>query len=138
MRKLSEVTAQILYPSQARSFGRRPIDTRHSGLTALVLFKHDETETQLFVSDDGDAVGAVWIKKSPVLVEAKDRGRFLVVTMLEIEARQKGLSPYSILNWESFTQDERAQLKDAILSAKRTRDRLSGRCTPGLHPNATA
>lgn len=127
MRTLSEITSTIL-PAVApgvRSFGRRQVRPS-SGMTCIVLFKHDESASQLYISDNGDATSAVWINRAPVYVEPKDRGRFLVVTMPEHMLREKNLSPYSIFDWDRYTPDERAMLKEAVECAARSRKRLSG------------
>jgi hypothetical protein len=59
-------------------------------LTCLMLFKHRRA-TELLVSDDNDAVGAVWIPKALMSIASPDRGRFLVVTLSGNLARTKGL-----------------------------------------------
>lgn len=126
MRKLATITASILpCPSNPRSYDRRRVRAVFDSLTCLVLFKHGETETQLFVSDDGDAVGAVWIHKAPLLVDPKDRGPFLVVTLTRTMAQQKGLA-LRIIDRTRFTHRECADLEDAIATAARARKRMSG------------
>lgn len=139
MRKLSEVTAPILPRLEARprSFDRRRVRAVFDSLTCIVLVKHQEEPTQLFVSDDGDATGAVWLHKAPILIHPKDRGNFLVVTLTRSLAQQKSLSP-RILDWDRYTPDERAMLKDAVDTAKRTRDRLGGRIQPLPFPGRNA
>lgn len=131
MRKLSEVTAPILprrLSDVPRSFDRRKVRAVINSLTCLVLVKHGESPTQLFVSDDGDAVGAVWVDRMPVLIDPKDRGPFLVVTMTRTLAQQKGFAPV-IRDWDAYTPAERLMLKDAVETAKRNRMRLSGQKT---------
>ena len=126
MRKLSVITANIIPPAPGqRSYGRRRVRNVMNSLTCLVLVRHDQNPTQLFVSDDGDAVGAIWLNRGPLLVDPKDRGPFLVVTMTRTMAQQKGLAP-CILDWDRYTPDERLMLKDAVEAAKRTRQRLNG------------
>jgi hypothetical protein len=126
MRKLSAVTANILpQPIGHRSFARRRVRAVFDSLTCLVLVKHSESATEIFVSDDGDAVGAIWIHKAPLLVDPKDRGPFIVVTMTRTMAQQKGLAP-CILDWDRYTPAERVLLKDAIETARRSRERMSG------------
>jgi hypothetical protein len=140
MRRLDQITARIIPISTLarQPYARRQFRPVINTLTCLVLVKHDETATQLFVSDDGDAVGAVWIDKTPVLIDPKDRGQFLVVTMTRTLAYQKKLA-VCIKDWDRYTPDERVMLKDAVETAKRTRERLTyGNRRPGLHPNATA
>lgn len=126
MRKLAHITANILPPASGqRSYGRRRVRAVLNSLTCICLVKHGANETQLLVSDDGDAVGAIWLNRGPLLVDPKDRGPFLVVTMTRTLAQQKGLAP-CILDWDRYTPEERVMLKDAIEAAKRTRQRLNG------------
>lgn len=124
MRPLSEISAPIIR-STVRSYDRRPVRSAQSSFTCLVLVKHDESDGQIFVSDDGDAVGAVWIPKAPLLIDPKDRGPFLVVTLTHQLASQKRLK-VALLDWDRYTPDERVMLKDAVEVARRTRSRLSG------------
>jgi hypothetical protein len=126
MRRLSLITANIV-PSRPgqRPNARRRVRNVMNSLTCLCLVKHAENETQIFVSDDGDAVGAIWLNRGPLLVDPKDRGPFLVVTMTRTMAHQKGLAP-CILDWDRYTPDERLMLKDAVEAAKRIRQRLNG------------
>lgn len=124
MRKLSEITSHIVpLPAGPASYSRRRVRAVYDSLTCLVLIKHQEEATQIFVSDDGDAIGAVWLHKAPILIDPKDRGPFLVVTLTRTLAQQKGLSA-CIIDWERYTPTERALLKDAIEVAKRARMRL--------------
>lgn len=129
MRPLYEITAPLLARSFERDLRQRSAGRRRGvvsdTLTALMLVKHQESPTQLFVSTDGDAVGAVWIPKQPVLLDPKDRGPFLVVTLTRTLAQQKRLSP-RIIDREPYTPSERAMLQDAIEAAARKRERLSG------------
>lgn len=139
MRKLSTITAPILPSPYGRplSYGRRRVRAVFDSLTCLVLIRHQEEPTQIFVSDDGDAVGAVWLHKSPILIDPKDRGPFLVVTLTRSLAQQKGLSA-CVLDWERYTPAERVLLKEAVDTAKRTRDRLGGRIQPLPFPGRNA
>lgn len=123
MRPLSEISAPIIR-STVRSYDRRPVRSAQSSFTCLVLVKHAESEGQIFVSDDGDAVGAIWIPKAPLLIDPKDRGPFLVVTLTHQLATQKRLR-VALLDWDRYTPAERL-LKDAVETARRTRSRLSG------------
>jgi hypothetical protein len=104
---------------------RRRVRAVFDSLITLVLVKHDESETQLQVSDDGDPIGAVWIHRTPVLVDPKNRGRFLVVTLTRTLAQQKGLS-LRLLDRARFLPEERADLEDAIATAARSRRRMTG------------
>lgn len=127
MRKLSVITAHIVPPpsSGVRSFARRPVRAVYDSLTCLVLVRHAENESEIFVSDDGDAVGAVWIRRAPILIDPRNRGHFLVVTLPRAMAQQKGLAA-RILDWERYPPTERAMLQDAVDAARRTRERLGG------------
>jgi hypothetical protein len=130
MRRLSTITARIVpYPAAPRSFGRRRVRAVFDSLTCIVVVVHQETDTQIFVSDDGDPIGGIWLHRAPVLIDPKDRGPFLVITLTRTLAQQKGLAP-RILDWDRYTAEERAMLKDAVETAKRTRDRLSGHVQP--------
>lgn len=132
---LSSTTTPL--PQSQRSFPRRRVRAVFDSLTCLVLFKHGENETQLFVSDDGDAIGAVWIHKAPLLVDPRDRGPFLVVTLPRTLAQQKGLS-LCLIDRERFTREERADLEDAVATAARSRKRMSGREEPLPFPGRNA
>ncbi|MBR1150131.1 hypothetical protein [Bradyrhizobium sp. JYMT SZCCT0428] len=125
MRNLSQTTASIVpFPAAPRSFGRRSISSVVGHLTVLMLFRHGETATDLFVSDDDDAVGAVWIPKALVTVD-ETRGRFLVVTIAANLAGQRRLST-PIIDRSRFTPDELSELNDAVSAAARARKRLCG------------
>lgn len=127
MRSLRTLTAPILpEPLTRRSFDRRRRDRVFDSLTCLVLVKHAESATEIQVSDDGDPIGAIWMHKTPVLVDPKNRGRFLVVTMTRTMAQQKGLS-LCILDRSRFLPEEIADLEDAVATARRARERMSGR-----------
>lgn len=127
MRSLSTITASIV-PQHAgqRSFARRRVRAVYDSLTCLTLVLHQKTDTEIFVSDDGDVLSAVWLPRAPILVDPKDRGPFLVVTLTRTMAQQKGLAP-CILDWDRYTPNERVLLKDAVEAARRTRERMSGR-----------
>ena len=140
MRTLSQISAPLL-PTRSdspRSYARRRVHSVTSSFTCLVLVKHDECDGQIFVSDDGDAVGAIWIAKAPLLIDPKDRGPFLVVTITHQLATQKRLSALSLLDWDRYTPSERALLKDAVETARRTRSRLSGYEEPLPFPGRNA
>lgn len=127
MRSLSQVSAPLL-PTRTdsrRSYARRQRRAVYDSLTSIMVVRHDETPTELYVSKDGDPLSAVWIHKSPVLVDRKDRGRFLVLTMTRTMAMQKGLM-LGIVDREKFLPEERADLDDAIQTARRARERMSG------------
>jgi hypothetical protein len=129
MRKLSEVTSNIVPLPAPRTFGRRPLSSAVGHLTCLMLFKHGGTEGLLSVSDNNDPVAAVWIPKAMVSIASPDRGRFLVVTLPAKLARDKGLST-PLIERAAFLPEELADLNEAITAAKRTRDRLSGHVQP--------
>lgn len=124
MRSPATTSTIVPFPMPAQSFGRRPLAAVAGQLTSLVLFRHDQTDAMVSVSDDGDAVSAVWIPKGMIEIAAKDRGPFLVVTISQALARQHNLQ-VTIFERE-FTPEERAQLRDASESALRNRQRLSG------------
>jgi len=140
MRKLSEVTATIVPISHlARPYARRQIRSAQNSLTVLTLVKHDESAGQIQVSDDGDAASAVWLSRGPIMIDARDFGRFVVVTMPEQLARQKNLKVYKFWEFDRLIPDERALLRAAIEAAGNSRRRLMyGGRRPALHPNATA
>ena len=123
MRPLSEISAPIIR-STVRSYARRPRRSMQSSFTCLVLVKHAENDGQIFVSDDGDPVGAAWLSKAPLLIDPKDRGPFLVVTITHQLATEKRLR-VALFDWDRYTPAERALLKDAVETARRTRSRLS-------------
>lgn len=136
MRPLSEISAPIIR-STVRSYDRRPVRSAQSSFTCLVLVRHAENEGQILVSDDGDAVGAIWIPKAPLLIDPKDRGPFLVVTLTHHLATQKRLK-VALLDWDRYTPSERLMLKDAVEVARRTRSRLSGFEEPLPFPGRNA
>lgn len=128
MRSLSEVSAPIL-PTRTDSrctYNRRRVRAVYDSLTTVPVVLHDQTPTELYVSKDGDPLHAVWIHRAPVLIDRKDRGRFLVLTLTRTVADQKGLN-LCIIDREKFLPEERADLEDAIQTAKRARERMSGR-----------
>lgn len=135
MRPLSEISAPIIR-STVRSYDRRPVRSAQSSFTCLVLVRHAENEGQILVSD-GDAVGAIWIPKAPLLIDPKDRGPFLVVTLTHHLATQKRLK-VALLDWDRYTPSERLMLKDAVEVARRTRSRLSGFEEPLPFPGRNA
>jgi hypothetical protein len=129
MRRSPLFATVVPFPAAPRTFGRRPLSSVVGHLTCLMLFKHGETASDVLVSDDGDAVGAVSLPKALISIAAPDRGRFLVVTLPAKLARDKGLST-PIIDRDGFTPDELAELNDAIATSKRTRDRLVGHVQP--------
>lgn len=120
-----------------RTFHRRPLASFAGQITCLMLFRHQETETDIFVSDDGDAVGAVWIPKALVTMERRDRGPFMVVTLSQRLADQHRLFT-PIIDRERYAPHERELLNDAIASAQRTRRRLNGFVDPLPFPGRNA
>jgi hypothetical protein len=129
--------SSTIFPAASRSFGRRPLSSLAGHVTCLMLFRHDETATQVFVSDDNDAVGAVWLPKALLSIDRTDRGRFLVVTISQRVANQHHFST-PVIDRSRFTQEERADLEDAILTAARGRKRLFGREEPLPFPGRNA
>ena len=140
MRRLATISAPLL-PTRTdtrRSYARRQRRAVYDSLTSVMVVRHGETATELYVSKDGNPLSATWIHKSPVLVDRKNRGRFLVITMTRTMAHQKGLYA-GIVDRSRFLPEERADLEDAILTARRARERMQyGGRKPPLHPNATA
>jgi hypothetical protein len=130
MRKLSEITTPLLPVAPAgRSFDRRPVASFFAGLTCLVLVRHDEKEKALLVSDDGDAVGAVWVPKAMLTLSPGDRGKFLVATVSKAFAGQKKLFG-RFIDPERFLPEEVQQLTEAESLAARTRQGLRGDRAP--------
>lgn len=138
MRKLAHVTANIIpIPHAKHPFARRPLAAYAGRVTCLMLFRHQENEREIFVSDDRDATGAVWIPKALVTIERTDRGPYLVVTLSQTLADRHRLST-PIIDFERYAPHERALLKDAIASAQRTRRRLNGFVDPLPFPGRNA
>jgi hypothetical protein len=125
MRTAFATSSIDLLPHSQRSFPRRRVRAVYDSLTCLVVIAHQETPTEIFVSDDGDAIGAVWLPKGPILIDPRDRGRFKVITLTRTMAQLNGLAP-CILDWDRYTPAERVLLKDAVETAKRSRERMSG------------
>jgi hypothetical protein len=124
MRKSPAPSTVLPFPAPpARSFGRRPIAPIFGHLTCLVLVKHHETEKALFVSDDGDPIGAVWVPKAMLVIEPGDRGRFIVATVSKTFAEQKRLYP-RFIDRARFCIEEIASLEAAESLAARKRNRL--------------
>lgn len=90
-----------------------------------MLVKHQETDKALLVSDDGDAVGAVWVPKAMLVIDPTDRGRFIVATMSQAFATQKRLR-LRCINTERYTVEEAEQLANAEAVAARTRNSMRG------------
>lgn len=127
MRPLSSITTPIIDKAAGRYHERRSVRSDvFNSLTVLALFKHDENETQLFVSHNDDPLCAVWIKKNPLLMDARFQGRFVVVTLMAQTAREKSLAHFPILDFDRYTPDERKQLQAAIDAAYRARVRNRG------------
>jgi hypothetical protein len=125
MRNPATTSSIIAFPAASRSFGRRPLPSFFAGLTALVLIKHKETEKALFVSDDADVVGAVWVPRAMLVVDPTDRGRIIVATMSQAFARQKGLRP-TLVDPAHLRAGEAELLTSAEAVAARTRNSMRG------------
>lgn len=119
------------------SHERRRLSSFAGRVTCLMLVRHQETGTDIFVSDDGDVVGAVWLPKALLVIERKDRGPFLVVTISQGLADKHRLST-PIIDRERYAPHERELLNDAIASAQRTRRRLNGFVDPLPFPGRNA
>jgi len=116
----------IPFRNLPRSFERRrPLASLAGHVTCLMLFLHAETDTHIQVSEDDDAVGAVWLSKALLTIN-RSYGRFLVVTLSQKLADQHRFST-PILDRQPYTSEERADLKAAIEIAYRERVRFSGR-----------
>jgi hypothetical protein len=128
MRKLSEITTSILPAAPAgRCYDRRPLPRSFAAFTCVVLIKHQESKSKkaLFVSTDGDAVGAVWVPKAMLGIDPVDRGRFIVATLSKAFAGEKRLDVGHVSH-DRLTPQESAQLHAAEELAKRTRQRMNG------------
>lgn len=125
MRKLSDVTAPILPVRSAypRSFDRRPVRAVFDFLTCLVLVKHDESDTALFVSDNNDPVGAIWVPKALLQIDKAAHGKFIVATMSTAFAQQKCLTS-RFIDPSKLLPEEAEQLADAVGTAARSRNAL--------------
>jgi len=61
-----------------------------SDLHDLELQLHHETDRAILVSDDGDAANGVWLAKSIIEFEKKDKG-IVIVTLPEWLGIERGL-----------------------------------------------
>lgn len=123
MRKSPQSSNIVSFSPRPVTFGRRPIAPVTGNLTCLVLVKHHETEKALFVSDDGNAVGAVWVPKALLIIEPGERGNFIVATMSKGFSDQKRLYP-RFIDPSRFTKERAADLEEAGSLAARNRNRL--------------
>lgn len=125
MRNPATTSTIVPFPAASRSFGRRPLPSFFAGLTCLVLVRHLQTDRALFVSDDADRIGAVWIPKAMVTIDPTPRGRILVATMSLTFAQQKGLRP-SLIDPAHLLFGEADFVSEAEAVAARTRNRMRG------------
>lgn len=116
MRSLRSITTPIIETTRARPHDRRPVRAVFDSLICLCLFKHDETETQLYVSHNDDPLCAVWIRKQPVLIDPRFPGKFVVITLTRQLAQEKSLATFPILDFDRYTPDERKQLQAASMT----------------------
>lgn len=123
MRKLNTITKPIIRSARPGSFPRRSVRAVYDSLTVLALFKHDENDTQLYVSHNDDVLCAVWIRKQPLLIDPRFAGRFVVITLTKQMAQHKGLSSSGLLDFEKYLPEERKQLEAAVDAAHRARTR---------------
>lgn len=68
--------------------------SKGTGLVDLELQMHAETKLAIKVSDDGDPKYAVWLPKSAIEFEHRERGNsaaLVLVTLPELLAIEKGL-----------------------------------------------
>ncbi len=128
MRSIADITSTIIPVAPGTpSFGRRPLNSSAARMTSMVLFRHDQTDAMVSVSDDDDATGAVWIPKIMLGIDLYDRGRFLVVMISQALIQQHRLQEYATFNWDRYLPEERLMLQAACDVARRKRDRLNGR-----------
>lgn len=127
MRTSPSSTAVVPLSLEARSFARRPLPSFWAGRTCLVLIKHQANKagTALFVSDDADPVGAVWVPKAMLTIDPNDGGRILVATMSKTFAQQKGLR-ISLFDPAHLLPGEADLLSDAEAAAARKRNSMRG------------
>jgi hypothetical protein len=126
MRRLSEVTAPILPAGlSVRSCARRPLKSFAGNLTTLVLIQHGSSDKALFVSDNNDSIGAVWVPRALLQIDKADRGKFLVATMSLAFAQQKRLTS-RFIDPSKLLPEEASQLADAVGTAARSRNALRG------------
>jgi hypothetical protein len=137
MRTAPSTSTIVPFPSASRSFGRRPLKSYFGQLTCLVLVRHAETEKALFVSDDGDKVGAVWVPRALLSIDGINRGPFLVATMSQQFATQKHLQ-VRFIDPQKHLAHEAELLAEAISVAARTRLRLRGSQQPLPFPGRNA
>lgn len=126
MRPLSEISAPIIRNAGGRGHDRRPVRAVFDTLTVLCLFKHEETERELYVSHNDDPLCAVWIRKQPCLIDPRFPGRFVVITLPNVMAREKSLAAMPVLDFDLYLPEERQQLQAAIDAAYRARLRHRG------------
>ena len=88
--------------------------------------RHDETDSQLYVSHNDDPLCAVWIRKQPLLIDPRFSGRFVVIALTDGMAREKQLAAMPILDFDRYLPEERKQLQAAIDAAYRARQRHRG------------
>ena len=127
MRQLSKITAPIqpYIIRSAPSYARRRVNPVQDTFTAIVMIRHDETETELFVSDD-DRRRRGLDSQAAHPSRPKDRGKFIVVTLTRTDARRFGFVVPVLFDFDRYLPEERADLTDAIEAAKRKRMRFSG------------
>lgn len=129
----------IPFPSQPRSFGRRPILPPYRGVTCLVLVRHGESKSKLawLVSDTGVASKAVWIPKAMVTIEMPSERGILVASMSKAFAEQKNLHP-RFIDPSIFNQATADVLREANARAARKRNFYRGHRQPLPFPGRNA
>lgn len=138
MRKLSTITAPILpFPTSAHATDRRPLASFWAGLTCMALVKLHETDSAVKVSDDGHPAHFVWLPKAMLTIAKEDRGPFIVVTMSNVFAARKRLQ-IRFIDPARFSDDEQAQLADAVATAARARNALRNYRDPLPFPGRNA
>ena len=118
-------------------FGRRLIAPVNGDMTCLVLVRHLSSEKALLVSDNGDAVGAVWVPKALLILDPAAQGRFIVATMSKAFARQKRLD-VRFIDPDRMLPEEREDLAAAVSLAARNRNRMGHLHDPLPYPGRNA
>lgn len=141
MRRLDQITADIIPISTlARAHARRPRRSWATDQTTIVVMKieQDRSDKAVKVSATGNPNQFAWLPRVMVDISRRDFGPFLLVTLTNQMANQKGLL-FTEFDRSRFSESQLAQLDEALAIARRDRDalRFGGR-TVGLHPNATA
>ena len=63
----------------------------NSDLIDVEVVVHAETAKAVLVSDDGDYENSVWLPRSQIEIEKRERGRMATITLSEWLAEERGL-----------------------------------------------